>query len=95
MRTKRFLILALIGVNLILLAGLFILSYDLPEADAQSRGASGKYAAVTAQYTGGTDALYILHTGRGILLAIIPAQDQSGRMQWPPTLRDVNADMGG
>ncbi len=95
MRTKRFLILTLIGVNLALLASLIILNYDLPEAFAQQRGGGAKYAAVTAQYTGGTDALYVLHVQKRVLLAIIPQQNQSGRMQWPPSVRDVAGDMGG
>ncbi len=97
MRIKRFLIVGLVCVNLALLAGLVILSYALPEAYAQQRGGSGQYAVVTAQYTGGTDALYILHARKGILLALIPEQNQSGRMVPPRegTTRDVVADLGG
>ncbi len=95
MPTKRLLVLTLIGVNMALLASLIILSYDLPEAFAQQRGAGGQYAVVTAQYTGGTDALYVLHAQRRVLLAIIPQQNQSGRMEWPPSIRDVAGDMGG
>ena len=38
MRIKRLAILGLACLNLVLLAGLVILSYDLPEALAQQRG---------------------------------------------------------
>ncbi len=95
MRLKRFLITGLVFLNLVLMVSLVILSYDLPEAYAQQRGGSTKYAAVTAQYTGGTDALFLLHVQKKVLLAIIPEQNQSGRMQWPPQTRNVAADFGG
>ena len=93
MRFKRLAIMGLVCLNLVLLAGLVILSYDLPEALAQQRGGGGKYAVVTAQYTGGSDALYVLHTQKKVLLAIIPAQNQSGRIGSIAT-RDVSGDMG-
>ncbi|MCH8878502.1 MAG: hypothetical protein IID34_01305 [Planctomycetes bacterium] len=92
MRFKRLAIMGLVCLNLVLLAGLVILSYDLPEALAQQRG-GGKYAVVTAQYTGGSDALYVLHTQKKVLLAIIPAQNQSGRIG-SITTRDVSGDLG-
>ncbi len=92
MRFKRLAILGLVCLNLVLLAGLVILSYDLPEALAQHRG-GGKYAVVTAQYTGGSDALYVLHTQKKVLSVIIPAQNQSGRIG-STTWRDVSGDLG-
>ena len=95
MRLKRFLVTMLVLVNLVLMGSLVIISYDLPEAFAQQRGGSSKYAAVTAQYTGGTDALYVLHVQKNMLLVIIPEQNQSGRMHWPPRIRNVAADFGG
>ena len=93
MRFKRLAITALVGLNLALLAGLVILSYDLPEALAQQRGGGGKYAVVTAQYTGGSDALYMFHTQKKVLVAIIPNQNQSGRIA-STTWRDVSGDLG-
>ncbi len=93
MRFKRLAIMGLVCLNLVLLAGLVILSYDLPEAKAQQRSGGGKYAAVTAQYTGGTDALYVLHAQKKVLLAIVPAQNQSGRIG-STTTRDVSGDLG-
>ena len=93
MRVKRLAIMGLVCLNLVLLAGLVILSYDLPEALAQQRGGGGTYAVVTAQYTGGSDALYVFHTRKKVLSAIIPAQNQSGRIgdtKW----RDVSGDLG-
>ncbi len=93
MRFKRLAIMGLVCLNLALLAGLVILSYDLPEALAQQRGGGGKYAVVTAQYTGGSDALYVLHTQKKVLLVIIPAQNQSGRIG-SITHRDVSGDLG-
>ena len=93
MRFKRLAITALVGLNLALLAGLVILSYDLPEALAQQRGGGGKYAVVTARYTGGADALYMFHTQKKVLVAIIPNQNQSGRIA-STTWRDVSGDLG-
>ncbi len=93
MRYKRLAIMGLVCLNLVLLAGLVILSYELPEALAQQRGGGGKYAVVTAQYTGGSDALYVLHTQKKVLLAIIPAQNQSGQIG-SITSRDVSGDLG-
>ena len=93
MPLKRLAIMGLMCLNLVLLAGLVILSYDLPEALAQQRGGGGKYAVVTAQYTGGSDALYVLHTQKKVLLVIIPAQNQSGRIG-SITTRDVSGDLG-
>ena len=93
MRFKRVAIMGLVCLNLALLAGLVILSYELPEALAQQRGGGGKYAVVTAQYTGGSDALYVLHTQKKVLLVIIPAQNQSGRIG-SITHRDVSGDLG-
>ncbi|MCH8853061.1 MAG: hypothetical protein IID41_10475 [Planctomycetes bacterium] len=93
MRSKRFAIMSLVCLNLALLAGLVILSYDLPEALAQQRGGGSKYAVVTAQYTGGSDALYILHTQKKVLLAIIPAQNQSGRIGSIRS-RNISGDLG-
>jgi len=93
MRFKRLAIMGLVCLNLVLLAGLVILSYELPEALAQQRGGGGKYAVVTAQYTGGSDALYVLHTQKKVLLVIIPAQNQSGRIG-SITHRDVSGDLG-
>ena len=93
MRIKRLAILGLVCLNLVLLAGLVILSYDLPEALAQQRGGGGKYAVVTAQYTGGSDALYVLHTQKKVLVAIIPNQNQSGQIG-DTRFRDVSGDLG-
>ncbi len=93
MRFKRLAIMGLMCLNLVLLAGLVILSYDLPEALAQQRGGGGKYAVVTAQYTGGSDALYLFHTQKRVLVAIIPAQNQSGRIG-SMTSREVSGDLG-
>ena len=93
MRFKRLAIMGLVCLNLVLLAGLVILSYDLPEALAQQRGGGGKYAVVTAQYTGGSDALYLFHTQKKVLVAIIPAQNQSGRIG-SMTSREVSGDLG-
>ena len=92
MHIKRFLILGLVVANLALLAGLVVLSYDLPQAYAQRSG-GGKYLAVTAEYTGGTDALYLLHTRKNVMVVLIPEQNQSGRL-FVADARDIAADLG-
>lgn len=94
MRFKRLLIRALVCLNLLLLTALLLMSFDLPEAFAQGAGRGGKYAVVSAQYTGGTDALYILHTKNRVLTVLVPAQNQSGRLVLADS-RNVAADLGG
>lgn len=97
MRAKRLLIWGLGLMNAALLLAVIGLSYDLPRAYAQRAGGgpgAGQYAAVSAQYTGGTDALFLLQVGTKKLSVLVPEQNQSGRLV-PVGMRDVGADLGG
>lgn len=93
MRLKRAVITALIAINLFLLGILATMSTSLQPAYAQRSGSGGgKYLAVTAEYTVGTDALFLLHTGKGILTALIPSQTNAA-MQVTDS-RDLSQDFG-
>ena len=92
MKASRFVIQLLIGLNLLLFLGLLVVSYDLPEAYAQSSAGGGKYIAVTAEYYDGTDALYILHAQKGLMSVITPQAGISGKMT-VMAVRDVSGDL--
>ena len=95
MRTRRLVIWTLGLINAVLLAVVIALCYDMPAAYAQrSGGGSGQYAAVSAQFTGGTDALFLLHAGKRQLTVLAPEQDQTGRLKVVGS-RDLKADLGG
>ena len=73
MFTKRSAIVALIGLNLFLLAVLLIGSYSLPSAVAQARGRAGDFVCVTVQATGQSyQVLYVLDAPRRQLHAFVP-----------------------
>ncbi len=75
MFTKRSIIVVLVGVNLLLLAALWIGSYSLPAAFAQGRARAGDFASVTAKAAGQTyDVLYILDVPARKLYAFYPTQ---------------------
>ncbi len=95
MPNKRFCILALAALNGVLLAGLIAMCGVLPQAQAQGRGGgAGKYATVTAEFTEGTDAVYILHAQQRRLTVLVPDQNQNGRLVVVSS-RDLAADLGG
>ncbi len=95
MRYKRWLIMLLCGVNVLLLLFMVVLSYTLPAAFAQRGGGSGKYLAVTATFTAGTDALYILESTRGQLVVLTHSQHSGSLGQLViADARDVKADLG-
>ncbi len=52
MLSKRSLLVAMVGLNLFLLAVLLIGSYSLPAANAQARGGSASFVCVTAHAPG-------------------------------------------
>lgn len=91
MSYKRKVIAGLIIVNVFLMAVLVTMSWT-PDPVLAQRGGSGggKYLAVTAEYTGGTDALILMHTGKGILTALTPSQT-TGELQITDS-RDLNQD---
>lgn len=73
MLTKRAIIVALAGLNLLLLAMIVLGSYSLPAAYAQGRGSAGDFTAVTALAPGQTyEVLYLLDTRNRRLHAFYP-----------------------
>ncbi len=60
MITKRAVIVALVGLNLFLLAAMILSGYSLPSAYAQRAGASGNYIAATCRADDDFDVLYLL-----------------------------------
>ncbi len=71
--TKRATIVALVGVNLLLLAALIVGSYSLPAAHAQPRSRAGDFVSVTAGVTGQSyDVLYVLDVPERTLHAFVP-----------------------
>ena len=70
---KRFVITALVGLNLFLLAVLLIGSYTLPAAQAQSGGRAGDFLTVTALAAGQAyDVLYVVDVPNRKMYAFAP-----------------------
>ncbi len=92
MLTKRFVIVILVGLNLLLLAALLIGSYSLPAAYAQGSTRAGDFACVTAKASGQTyDVLYVLDLPARKLYAFYPTQS---RRLTTATPRDLSKDFG-
>ncbi len=77
MFTKRSIIVLLVGVNLLLLAALWLASYSPAAAYAQGGARVGDFASVTAKAAGQTyDVLYVLDVPARKLYAFFPTQQQ-------------------
>lgn len=81
MLTKRTIIVALVGVNLFLLASLFFSSYRLPAAYAQRIGAGSNYIGVTCEADEDYDLLYVLDLPQRKLHAFIPSRTLDGNIE--------------
>ena len=94
MHTKRSVVTALVGLNVLLLGLLLAGSLSLPTAYAQSKGGSGEFLCVTAKVAGqGYDALYLLDRSRRRLHAFYPKSVQSRKYSYGSS-RDLAADFG-
>jgi len=62
--SRQALIVFLVGVNLLLLGGLILSSYSLPEAKAQSVSLRGEFILVSAQAERNNDTIYLLDLAR-------------------------------
>lgn len=90
MLTKRSLIVALVGLNLALLAAL-VLSLDiLPRAEAAPPGRAGDFAAVTVKLHEDYDGLYVIDQTSRKLHLLVPAR-QEGTLEIIQT-RDLESD---
>ena len=92
MLTKRSVITLLLGLNLLLMAGLVIASTSLPVAYAQAGARPGDFVCVTAKAAGQSyDVLYLLDVRERKLHALYPAS--AARNPLVPALpRDLAAD---
>jgi hypothetical protein len=89
MNLRRLCITALVGINALLAVTLVSLMYQPAEAQAQRGRGGGQYAVVTAEFTAGTDAVFMLNTSSGELAALVP--NVNGQLQ-PADLRDISSD---
>jgi len=90
--SKRSLIVALVGLNLLLLVVLMIGSYSMPSAFAQVAGKAGGFAAVTAKAQGQAyDVLYVLDPKDRKLHALYPTSVQ-GKQYVAVQPRDLAKD---
>jgi len=79
---KRSIIVALVGINLFLLAALILSSYSPPAAYAQRVGGAWNYIAVTCEVDESYDALYLVDLGDRRLHAFVPSQQQNGSIEY-------------
>ena len=93
--TKRVILLLLVGINLLLAAGLVFSTYSPPQAVAQVISRSGEYILVAAEATEGNDTIYLLDLGLRQLHAFrseVPqAAGQQLSVRWVQT-RDLARD---
>lgn len=90
---KRALIVALAGLNLLLLAALVFSTYSPPAAYAQRMGASSNFVAVTAEADTDYDVLYLIDLGERKLHCFAPTRDRTGDVQYKGS-RDLHRDFG-
>ncbi len=88
---KRSIIVALVGLNLFLLAAIILGSYSPPAAYAQRAGASSNFIAITSQADTDYDALYVLDLGERKLHCFLPARNRSGDVAYKG-FRDLTRD---
>ncbi|MEE9297150.1 MAG: hypothetical protein V3W34_19595 [Phycisphaerae bacterium] len=88
---KRSIIVALAGVNLLLLTALVLSSYSLPTAYAQRMGASSNFVAVTSQSDKDYDVLFLLDLAERRLHCFTPNRDRSGHVSYAGS-RDLQRD---
>ena len=91
MLAKRSVLVALVGLNLFLLACLLFHSYSLPTAYAQRAGAAGGMVAVTTRADPNYDIVYLLDLDQRRLHCFIPNRDRSGAFAYGGS-RDLGAD---
>lgn len=82
MLSKRSLIVALVGLNLFLLAALVLSTYSLPSVYAQGMGAGGNFIAVTCEADLAFDLFYLVDLPKRTLHAFMPARTLDGKLQY-------------
>ncbi len=92
MLRKRSLIVALTGLNLLLLAGLVIFSYTPQAAYAQRRGRAGDFLITTVKVHEDFDALAIINIQEGALHVFMPKTADKTVKMVPTHSRDLLRD---
>ena len=82
MPSKRSIIVALVGLNVFLLAALILSSYSPPAAYAQRVGGAWNYIAVSCEVDESYDAFYLVDLGARRLHAFMPSQKQDGNLEY-------------
>ena len=94
MSRKRSTLVALIGLNLLLFAGLLITSFELPQAHAQGRGRPGDYLIATCRTREELDALVVINGQRGGLFVWVPKETGGAVKLIPTGARNLYYDFG-
>jgi hypothetical protein len=94
MMSKRALLVALAGLNLILLTALIVLAYPPPAAMAQVGGRAGDYLMTTCQIHSDYDALAIINNQVGAMFVFVPRETAAGPKLVPTAMRNLNRDFG-
>ena len=92
---KKSIIVGLVGLNLLLLAGLILASYDPPAANAQVRGGrAGDFLMATIQIHEDYDAVAIINVPLGAMHIFVPRETKTGaKLVWTDS-RNLNRDFG-
>ena len=94
MLTKRSIIAALLGANLLLAGALILASQPTPLAQAQGAARSRGFVSVTAKASGQSyDMLYVLDVPGRKLHGYFPASGRGGRLK-KTAARDLAQDFG-
>jgi hypothetical protein len=91
MFSKRSIIAALVGLNLVLLATLVLKTTSPQAAFAQRRGGSQNFVAVTCRADKDFDALYMIDLSQRKLHCFVPNRDRSGSVVYAG-VRDLKTD---
>jgi len=92
---KKSIIVGLVGLNLLLRAGLILASYDPPAANAQVRGGrAGDFLMATVQIHEDYDAVVIINVPLGAMHIFVPRETKTGaKLVWTDS-RNLNRDFG-
>jgi len=90
--SRRSLIVLLAGLNLVLLASIVLVSWDLPAARAQPAAAAQSYLMVTGQVRRGMDAVYLVDLPKRRIHVFAPNRQQNARRLFHVGVRDLVRD---
>ena len=96
MRNRESIVVALVGLNLILLASIILAIHEPPAAYAQRSGRPGDYLMATVQIHEDYAAMVVVNVPMGALLVFVPREQQGGvgaKLAFTGQ-RNLNADFG-